>query len=172
MTTYQQVAEQAIAVRRFAAGAFGVLDEVHHAGDDRVWGDGVRTAFETAPVRLCPSGTPSRSDEGLGLFGSLDDTEEDGFDLELADAPHLASADTGTSGVSPVRWRRVLRDANALLVRAIAGASGMTHAQVNGELNRMSGVKGVAEATADDLEKRRAHGARWLGKIGLQSGSR
>ncbi len=30
----------------------------------------------------------------------------------------------------------------------------------------------VAEASADDLEKRRAHGAGWLGKIGLQSGPR
>ena len=38
-----------------------VLDEVHHAGDERAWGDGVRTAFEHAHRRLCVSGTPFRN---------------------------------------------------------------------------------------------------------------
>ncbi len=127
-----------------------------------------------AAVSATPAGPPvvHRSDEGMRMFGSLDDIEEDGFDLELADAPHLASAGTGATGASPVQRRRVLRDANSLLVRAIAGGLGISHAQVNGELNRMSGVKSVAQASADDLETRRAHAARWLGRIGVQSGSR
>jgi hypothetical protein len=47
----------------------------------------------------------------------------------------------------------------------------MTHAQVNGELNRMSGVSRVAEADADALEKRRAAGARWLARVGARSGA-
>jgi hypothetical protein len=56
-----------------------------------------------------------------------------------------------------------------VLVRALAGATGMTHAQVNGELNRMSGVRRVAEA--DALEKRRAAGARWLTRISMKQGA-
>jgi superfamily II DNA or RNA helicase len=40
-----------------------VLDEIHHAGDSRSWGDGVRSAFEPAVRRLMLTGTPFRSDD-------------------------------------------------------------------------------------------------------------
>ncbi|WP_083937161.1 DEAD/DEAH box helicase [Longispora albida] len=40
-----------------------ILDEIHHAGDSRSWGDGVRSAFEPAVRRLMLTGTPFRSDE-------------------------------------------------------------------------------------------------------------
>lgn len=40
-----------------------ILDEVHHAGDARSWGDGVREAFEGATRRLTLTGTPFRSDD-------------------------------------------------------------------------------------------------------------
>ena len=36
-----------------------ILDEVHHAGDGRSWGDAIREAFEPAARRLALSGTPS-----------------------------------------------------------------------------------------------------------------
>ena len=62
VTTYQQVAGCAAVMRSMAAGAFVVFDEVHHAADDRAWGDAVRTAFEPATRRLALSGTPFRSD--------------------------------------------------------------------------------------------------------------
>jgi superfamily II DNA or RNA helicase len=62
VTTYQQVASSPDALRSLAAAALVVLDEVHHAGDDRAWGDAVRRAFEVAPRRLSLSGTPFRSD--------------------------------------------------------------------------------------------------------------
>jgi hypothetical protein len=149
-----------------------------------------------AAVSATPSGEAQvhKVDETLGLFGSLDDQEpEEEFELQLADAPHLevaagdggagvgaagaiggvagAGAAGGAAGLSPVARRRALRDANAVLVRALAGATGMSHAQVNGELNRMSGVRRVAEADADALEKRRAAGARWLTRISMKQGA-
>lgn len=40
-----------------------VLDEVHHAGDARSWGEAVREAFEPATRRLTLTGTPFRSDD-------------------------------------------------------------------------------------------------------------
>lgn len=40
-----------------------VLDEIHHAGDARTWGDGVYEAFEPAARRLALTGTPFRSDD-------------------------------------------------------------------------------------------------------------
>src|SRR5262249_49913308 len=38
-------------------------DEIHHAGDSRSWGDGVKAAFEPAVRRLMLTGTPFRSDD-------------------------------------------------------------------------------------------------------------
>jgi superfamily II DNA or RNA helicase len=40
-----------------------VLDEIHHAGDSKSWGDGVKAAFEPAVRRLMLTGTPFRSDD-------------------------------------------------------------------------------------------------------------
>ena len=68
VTTNQQVAANPEALRRVAAGAFVVLDEIHHAADSRSWGDGVRRAFTPAWLRLCMSGTPFRSDQSAIPF--------------------------------------------------------------------------------------------------------
>jgi superfamily II DNA or RNA helicase len=62
VTTYQQVSTSAGALRKLTTDAFVILDEIHHAGDDRAWGDSVRKAFEPAAQRLSLSGTPFRSD--------------------------------------------------------------------------------------------------------------
>jgi superfamily II DNA or RNA helicase len=62
VTTYQQVASSAAPLAALAQDAVVVLDEIHHAGDERAWGDAVRTAFDGASRRLCLSGTPFRSD--------------------------------------------------------------------------------------------------------------
>jgi superfamily II DNA or RNA helicase len=73
VVTYQQVSMQAEALRAVAADAFVVFDELHHAGDDRAWGDSVRRAFEGAAVRLALSGTPFRSDTNAIPFVDYDD---------------------------------------------------------------------------------------------------
>lgn len=39
-----------------------ILDEIHHAGDAKSWGDALRHAFDGAARRLLLSGTPFRSD--------------------------------------------------------------------------------------------------------------
>jgi superfamily II DNA or RNA helicase len=62
VTTYQQVASSAAVLADVARDAFVVFDEIHHAGDDRAWGESVRVAFEPAARRLAISGTPFRSD--------------------------------------------------------------------------------------------------------------
>ncbi len=64
VTTYQQLAtgDAAGKLRGLAADAFVILDEVHHAGDERAWGTGIRQAFELSARRLSLSGTPFRSD--------------------------------------------------------------------------------------------------------------
>jgi superfamily II DNA or RNA helicase len=62
VTTYQQVATSAPVLRGLAGRAMVILDELHHAAEDRAWGDALRIAFDAAPRRLALSGTPFRSD--------------------------------------------------------------------------------------------------------------
>ena len=53
-----------------------ILDEVHHAGHERAWGDGIGTAFGHAARRLSLSGTPFRSDTAKIPFVRYDVTAE------------------------------------------------------------------------------------------------
>lgn len=39
-----------------------IMDEIHHAGDNKAWGDGLKQAAEFAKYRLALTGTPWRSD--------------------------------------------------------------------------------------------------------------
>ena len=39
-----------------------LLDEIHHAGEQRAWGDGLTDALENAVHRICLTGTPWRKD--------------------------------------------------------------------------------------------------------------
>ncbi|CAN0270245.1 unnamed protein product, partial [Phaeothamnion confervicola] len=80
VTTYQQVAtaDTAKKLRAVANDAVVILDEVHHAGDERAWGDSVKTAFELAHRRLCLSGTPFRSDTAAIPFVEYAETAEGG----------------------------------------------------------------------------------------------
>ncbi len=72
VVTYQQVAANPGALRTLVRGALAVLDEIHHAGESRAWGDGVRFAFEHAARRLSLSGTPFRSDQNIIPFVRYD----------------------------------------------------------------------------------------------------
>jgi superfamily II DNA or RNA helicase len=88
--TYQQVAANPGVLRRHAERCLVVLDELHHAGDERAWGASIRVAFEPAPRRLALSGTPFRSDTHAIPFVSyhLDEARPDyeyGYEQALAD---------------------------------------------------------------------------------------
>ncbi|MGB6165206.1 MAG: DEAD/DEAH box helicase [Pseudonocardiaceae bacterium] len=63
--TYAQVAAHPTLhrVRTESRRTLVVLDEIHHAGDAKSWGDGVREAFTPAVRRLTLTGTPFRSDD-------------------------------------------------------------------------------------------------------------
>ncbi|WP_235840584.1 DEAD/DEAH box helicase [Corynebacterium liangguodongii] len=45
-----------------------ILDEIHHAGDAKSWGDGVREAYNDVSHRLALTGTPFRSDDSAIPF--------------------------------------------------------------------------------------------------------
>ena len=65
VVTYAQVGTAPAVHRRrtLTRKTLVILDEIHHAGDSRSWGDGVKAAFEPAVRRLMLTGTPFRSDD-------------------------------------------------------------------------------------------------------------
>jgi superfamily II DNA or RNA helicase len=87
VTTYQQVASNPEALRPLAQRSVVILDEIHHAGDDRAWGDAVRRAFEVSPRRLALSGTPFRSDTlAIPFVRYVIDEARPDFEYGYADA--------------------------------------------------------------------------------------
>jgi superfamily II DNA or RNA helicase len=102
VTTYQQVAAATAALAAIAVDAFVVLDEAHHSGEERAWGDAVRAAFARSAVRLSLSGTPFRSDTRAIPFVGYDDDGLARSDVEYGYADALA--DGGV--VRPVRFPR------------------------------------------------------------------
>ena len=90
-----------------------ILDEIHHAGDSRSWGDGVKAAFEPAERRLMLTGTPFRSDENPIPFVSYE-RGDDGLQRSRADSVYGYSDALRDGVVRPVlfmaysgetRWR-------------------------------------------------------------------
>ncbi len=90
VTTYQQVASAAEDLARRVQDGVVILDEVHHAGDERAWGDSVAVAFAGTRRRIALSGTPFRSDTQAIPFVRYDADEaqpdvEYGYGEALAD---------------------------------------------------------------------------------------
>ena len=102
VATYQQVTSCAEVLARLSGEAMVIFDELHHAAEDRVWGDTLRRAFASAPRRLSLSGTPFRSDTQAIPFVryTLDEAVPD-FEYGYGDA----LADGGV--VRPVYFPRV-----------------------------------------------------------------
>jgi superfamily II DNA or RNA helicase len=63
--TYAQVAAHPVLHRNRTEDrrTLVILDEIHHAGDAKSWGEATREAFEPAVRRLAMTGTPFRSDD-------------------------------------------------------------------------------------------------------------
>jgi hypothetical protein len=136
------------------------------------------SAGESAPGQA--QGVDSMTGDG-GVFaddpdGSLGDSRDDGgVDLVLLPPPlpsgamprEAGSALEGSAGGAldnmTLRQRKIaMRDYNADLARDLVRATGWSHPQVNAELNRLSGIRKISEATLDQLERRLIAGRKWL----------
>ena len=113
--TYAQVGMAPAVHRRrtMTRSTFVILDEIHHAGDSRTWGDGVKNAFDEAERRLMLTGTPFRSDENPIPF-VLYERGQDGLQRSRADSVYGYSDALRDGVVRPVlfmaysgetRWR-------------------------------------------------------------------
>ncbi|HXB88590.1 DEAD/DEAH box helicase [Mycobacterium sp.] len=70
VVTYAQVASHPARhrVRTESRRTLVIFDEIHHGGDAKSWGDGIREAFGDATRRLALTGTPFRSDDAAIPF--------------------------------------------------------------------------------------------------------
>lgn len=70
VVTYAQVAVHPYKHRAVATNrrTLVILDEVHHGGDAKSWGDGISEAYSEVERRLCLTGTPFRSDDAAIPF--------------------------------------------------------------------------------------------------------
>jgi superfamily II DNA or RNA helicase len=105
-------------------------------------------------------------DESFDDVDDLDD-EGDGFELALAPPPPLAGGTDAPAGAGTLTRReekQQLRDANAAVARELVRRTGLTHAQVNAELNRRCGLQRIAQATIQQLQRRLAAADEWLVK--------
>lgn len=65
VATYSQLSRAGglLARRTMHQPTIAFIDEIHHAGDNKAWGDGLVEALEKATMRVALSGTPWRNDK-------------------------------------------------------------------------------------------------------------
>ena len=74
VVTYQQLQYGALNMKRATrVPTLAILDEIHHAGESKSWGDALAEAFQNAKYRLALTGTPWRRDKRFPIpFVSYD----------------------------------------------------------------------------------------------------
>ncbi|MCX4094857.1 DEAD/DEAH box helicase [Nocardia sp. alder85J] len=103
VVTYAQVASHPFKhrVRTENRRTLVILDEIHHAGDAKSWGEGVAEAFGDATRRLALTGTPFRSDDSPIPFVTYE-PDESGFQRSRADYSYGYSEALADNVVRPV----------------------------------------------------------------------
>lgn len=103
VVTYQAVMFNPAIFRRLAHRAFVILDEIHHAGDNRSWGDTLRQACDPASRRLLLSGTPFRSDSNPIPYVTYQ-RDADGVERSQADYSYGYGDGVKDSVVRPIAF--------------------------------------------------------------------
>jgi superfamily II DNA or RNA helicase len=115
-------------------------------------------------------------DEAEDDLAQLDEGDaDDGLTIALSPPPRpgagvLDAMGVAVAGAPPQhRTRREhkahLRKENADWAREIVRLSGLSHAQVNRELNRLAGIRAISEATVEQLERRLRAAESWLRRL-------
>ena len=172
VTTYAAIGREPDA--HFAAiegkRALVILDEVHHAGDRRSWGDGIKEAFEGARFVLSLSGTPFRNDDTTISF-----LEYGPGGVTVADYPYLYADAIRDDVCRPV----IFRPYNALVEYKAKGeqfqstfSDTMPDTQMSSLLRHaLHPEAGLVEQMVrdadDELSALRSRGPRWQDAAGL-----
>jgi superfamily II DNA or RNA helicase len=117
-----------------------------------------------AAISAFATGATAHGDEDFP--DEADDGGADEIELSLAPPPPLqgGAPEGGTAVLTRKEEKQELREANATVARELVRRTRLTHGQVNSELNRLSGVRKVSEATVVELERRLAAADKWLAK--------
>ncbi|MFT7645278.1 MAG: superfamily II DNA or RNA helicase [Candidatus Poriferisodalaceae bacterium] len=101
----------------------------------------------------------------------------EGYEIELPPPPPLPgrngvqrlSDDVGLAALASMQTRKQqkkdLREFNSSRVRELVQMTGLGHAQVNGQLNRESGIERITEATVVQLERRLKVADSWIRRL-------
>ncbi|WP_435592723.1 DEAD/DEAH box helicase [Nocardia sp. bgisy118] len=113
VVTYAQVASHPSRhrVRTENRRTLVVLDEIHHAGDAKSWGDATAEAFGDATRRLALTGTPFRSDDSQIPF-VIYEPDESGFPKSRADHTYGYAEALADGVVRPVVFLAYSGDAH------------------------------------------------------------
>ncbi|WP_280386754.1 DEAD/DEAH box helicase [Nocardia wallacei] len=113
VVTYAQVASHPFKhrVRTENRRTLVILDEIHHAGDAKSWGDATAEAFGDATRRLALTGTPFRSDDSQIPFVTYE-PDESGFPRSHADYAYGYSEALADGVVRPVVFLAYSGDAH------------------------------------------------------------
>ncbi len=165
---------------RLRARAFQIADQRRHSLAKRALDRPERdlAGFDTASRSRCrssppsprwpPTTRPTRPRESATWTttstGPFDDDESLLVDLGLAlplagdrrflDDACLLGEDAATNARTRAQQKKRLRERNAEIVAVLVRRTGQTHPQINSELNRLSGIDRISEATVRQLEKR------------------
>lgn len=103
VVTYAQIASHPCKhrVRTENRKTLVIMDEIHHAGDAKSWGEAVEEAFGDATRRLHLTGTPFRSDDSKIPFITYE-ADESGFEKSRADHTYGYSEALADGVVRPV----------------------------------------------------------------------
>ncbi|MEA2588055.1 MAG: hypothetical protein QOH66_982, partial [Actinomycetota bacterium] len=117
-----------------------------------------------APISAVPLDDGGVPDWELDERGIPEPAHDAALTIPLPPLPHGGRPGAGRlpEGRTLREHKAWLREANTNKVRAIARQTGLTHAAVNNELNRITGLRKISEATVEDLERRLARAEKWL----------
>lgn len=171
VATYAQIALNPPIHRERAVGnrrrALVIFDEIHHAGDGKSWGDGLKIAFEDASRRLSLTGTPFRTgDEEIPFITYEKDSE--GFLLSRSDYNYGYKEALADNVVRPVSFAAYSGETSwsnnaGDVLSARLGESGITKEHEQGAWKTALDPKGgwirhVVKAADERLTEVRAHG--------------
>ncbi len=110
------------------------------------------------------------TEDGLQFFDDEPDPPDPVFSADPAlavDLPEVAT-EAGRvpwSSLSVAEQKDDLRTRNADVAKRLVDLTGWGHARVQGEMNRLAGVRSVTTATIDQLERRLRYSESWLRRL-------
>ena len=110
------------------------------------------------------------TEDGLQFFDEEPDPPDPMFSadptlaVELPDIPTEAGS-VAWNSLSVAEQKDDLRTRNADVAKRLVDLTGWGHARVQGEMNRLAGVRSVSTATIEQLERRLRYSESWLRRL-------